>query len=710
MTTKVLRYYITFVVILFFFVLTIFGYGKAVNALAGFNSEIQNSINSENSGTLILTDTIGAVGCQSSANLPGAIASNSANCSDYPLSQSTNTATNINMANTGSLLPATATISSYNCGVQQLVDSSKNDTALANGYLNYMQTGPAKLAGSYSIGLNGSNGYGETLSYLASPGPQTFSIAAWFKTATDGSIIGFTNSQTNTGQSYWDRHLWIDDTGHLVFGLYPNGIYELKSPSTFNNNAWHFVVVTVNPTTATTGTVKMFVDGAKVAGFNNDETYFSGTNPAQVYGGWWHLGWSNASQGWTDSPTNPYFNGNLTQISVFNSILSLADVKNLYSQASDTSYINAVTGYGPYADWTLQDNPLTSIYAGTVGATGTYTFPDVSNNPGTNTGFGQGNFTQDPNGPLGNTATIFNGGSYIETSTNSASPGPQTFSIAAWFKTATDGSIIGFTNSQTNTGQSYWDRHLWIDDTGHLVFGLYPNGIYELKSPSTFNNNAWHFVVVTVSPSTTTQGSVSMYVDGNLVAGGPNSETYLNGATQPAQVYGGWWHLGWSNADQSWPDGPTNPYFSGSLGQIAIFGTSLTATQVSTIYSSANGGQYSSNVTGSIATSTSYWTLQSFLTSNTPCDDIGVTIGDLSTGTCVYPIMSSPCPLAASAGGLDLTENISPDLGSFAFTAYPFGTVPANIVNLHATVTWQVQTAYGGFSAMLMYNDGFVYI
>ncbi len=457
MTTKVLRYYITFVVILFFFVLTIFGYGKAVNALAGFNSEIQNSINSENSGTLILTDTIGAVGCQSSANLPGAIASNSANCSDYPLSQSTNTATNINMANTGSLLPATATISSYNCGVQQLVDSSKNDTALANGYLNYMQTGPAKLAGSYSIGLNGSNGYGETLSYLASPGPQTFSIAAWFKTATDGSIIGFTNSQTNTGQSYWDRHLWIDDTGHLVFGLYPNGIYELKSPSTFNNNAWHFVVVTV-------------------------------------------------------------------------------------------------------------------------------------------------------------------------------------------------------------------------------------------------------------SPSTTTQGSVSMYVDGNLVAGGPNSETYLNGATQPAQVYGGWWHLGWSNADQSWPDGPTNPYFSGSLGQIAIFGTSLTATQVSTIYSSANGGQYSSNVTGSIATSTSYWTLQSFLTSNTPCDDIGVTIGDLSTGTCVYPIMSSPCPLAASAGGLDLTENISPDLGSFAFTAYPFGTVPANIVNLHATVTWQVQTAYGGFSAMLMYNDGFVYI
>ena len=456
MAIRVLKFYLTFVVILSFLLFSLFAYSKVVSAMTGFNALIQNAGDSGSSGTLLLSDTIGGTLCQSSANTSGSIVSNSATCSDYPLAQNTGVATGVNISDTGSLTPLSASVSSTGCGVSELADMTNNDNALADGYLNYLQPGPTSLSGSYSIGLNGTNGFGETLSQISSPGPQSFSIAAWFKTSTDGSIVGFTNSQTNSGQSTWDRHLWIDNTGHLVFGLYPNGIYELTSPGTYANNAWHFAVITV---------------------------------------------------------------------------------------------------------------------------------------------------------------------------------------------------------------------------TG----------------------------------STATQGSVYMYVDGNLVAGSNNDETYFGG-TQPAQVYGGWWHLGWSNASQYWPDGPTNPYFTGSLGQIAIFGSVLTSGQVSNLYASSTASQYESNVTGGVASSNSYWTLESYNSSTVPCNDIGVTIGDTANGTCVYPVLSSPCPSNAAVGGLDLTENLNSSLGNIVFTAYAYGVVPTNIVNLHATVAWKLQTDYGSFSATLLHDSGFVYI
>ncbi len=725
MATKVFKYALALVVMLSFFgVLGLFGIGVK-RVLASFNAESQNAYNSLTSGTLLMSDLIGTNQCLSSPNSVSSITTNSQICSDYPLAQNINSSNDVQINNTGSLLPNSASISTpSSCGVQDFIDSAGNDIALASGTMNYLQPGPTNLgSNSYAVDLNGTNGYGETLSYIASPGPQTFSIAAWFNTTTDGSVIGFTNSQSNTGQSNWDRQLWIDNTGHLVFGLYPNGIYELKSPNTYNNGTWHFVVVTVTDTTVNKATVKMFVDGVHVAGTNKDETLPPpppgtppGVNyPAQVYGGWWHLGWSNATQGWPDGPTNPYFTGSLSQIAIFNSVLSGAKITNLYSQTSTTSYDNLIQSYGPYANWTLQDNPISSVYTGTVGATNFSTFFDYSNNPGTNTGTGQGTFSVNSNGPLGGSSTIFNGTSYIKTDSGPptsfyASPGPQTFSIATWFNTTTDGSIIGFTNSQSNTGQTMWDRQLWIDNTGHLVFGLYPNGIYELKSPNTYNNGTWHFVVITVTPSAPNFGTVLMYVDGNLVAGNINDETYLNGATDPAQVYGGWWHLGWSNAPQGWPDGPTNPYFTGSLSQIAIFNSKLTSADVSTIYGSADLAQYATNVTGAVASSNSYWPLTQIAQSGLPCNYVGLTISDLSDSACVYPVSSSACPNYPVVSGLSVNEPLNINLGKFQFSSFAIGNIPSTMLNLHATVSWQIQSLAGNFTATLIHNSGFVYI
>ena len=69
------------------------------------------------------------------------------------------------------------------------------------------------------------------------------------------------------------------------------------------------------------------------------------------------------------------------------------------------------------------------------------------------------------------------------TSANSVVPGPQTFSIEAWFKTTTNdgGKIVGFGNAQTggssannnaSPGSSNYDRHIYMMNDGQLVFGV----------------------------------------------------------------------------------------------------------------------------------------------------------------------------------------------------------------------------------------------
>ena len=322
-------------------------------AFGNFFAEIMTTSNSFSASTLLLQDSINLINCDSSPNMQNSITTNVAQCSTYPLSSTVGSSQNVAITNTGSLNPATLTLATTNtCGVQQILDTTSNaNNGLIEGNVNFQNPGPTKFTDNpYSLYFTG-NGWAETLlgppnAFYANPGPQTFSIAAWFKTTTSGSIIGFTNAQPNTGQSMWDRQLWVDSTGHLVFGLYPNQIYELKTPNAYNDGLWHFVVVTVQPVNRGSATVLIYVDGKLIAGAPKDENLPPGANgnPAQAYGGWWHLGWSNAINGWPDPPSNAYFTGSLAHITIFPSVLSATQVTELYQQSSPASYLQAVNG------------------------------------------------------------------------------------------------------------------------------------------------------------------------------------------------------------------------------------------------------------------------------------------------------------------------------------------------------------------------------
>ncbi|HVW94580.1 MAG TPA: DUF2341 domain-containing protein [Mucilaginibacter sp.] len=196
---------------------------------------------------------------------------------------------------------------------------------------------------------------------------------------------------------------------------------------------------------------------------------------------------------------------------------------------------------------------------------------DVSGNSNNGTVQGSASLTTDRYG-ASNKAYSFNGSSqYISTTTQAAAPGPQNFSISVWFKTSSaGGKLVGFGSSKTGLSGSY-DRHIYMTNSGQIYYGIYPNTVKTLNSTATYADGNWHHVVATTS---TTYGSY-LYIDGAVVAGDPTMTT--------SQNYSGYWRVGYDKVD-GWTNSPTNAYFTGSLDDIAIYNTALTASDVYTLY------------------------------------------------------------------------------------------------------------------------------
>jgi hypothetical protein len=151
-----------------------------------------------------------------------------------------------------------------------------------------------------------------------------------------------------------------------------------------------------------------------------------------------------------------------------------------------------------------------------------------------------------------------------------AQTNPTVFSIEIWFNTtAAQGKLIGFGQLRTGTSSNY-DRHLYIDSTGVLVFGVYPNAVKTVASTSKVNDGVWHHAVGTLSSA-----GQYLYLDGSLVAS--------TAAVTTAQNYTGYWRIGYDNLN-GWPNRPSSFFFNGSLAWASVYTYALSATQVSAHY------------------------------------------------------------------------------------------------------------------------------
>ena len=155
---------------------------------------------------------------------------------------------------------------------------------------------------------------------------------------------------------------------------------------------------------------------------------------------------------------------------------------------------------------------------------------------------------------------------------------PDTFTAQLWIRTSgalasakRGGRLLGFGDLQ-NGNSGHRDRHIYMDGSGRLVFGVKAqnNSLRTVTSAASYNNNQWHQVTATMSAA-----GMRLYVDGALVA--------QRADTTAGEAYLGYWRLGGDNLD-GWPSRPQTRNFIGSVDEVAIYPTALTASQVQAQY------------------------------------------------------------------------------------------------------------------------------
>ncbi|MDN4612597.1 PKD domain-containing protein [Arthrobacter burdickii] len=384
----------------------------------------------------------------------------------------------------------------------------------------------------------------------AETAPNTFTAEAWIRTetTTGGKIIGFGNAPTGDSGSY-DRHVYMSNDGRITFGVRPGSTVTIRSAGAFNDGKWHLV-------TASLGAdgMNLYVDGVR-------EAARSEVTAGQAYTGRWRIGGDNLG-GWPNTPSSSRFTGDIDEVAIYPTALDRRVILGHFTASGRTAdvppaptdaYGKAVDQDDPALFWRLDDS-------------GSANAADSSSSR--TEGLVSGNVTREAAGVVKGTATkafTFDGTSGM-TAANKQSENPRVYSMEAWFKTDTTrgGKIIGFGNTSAGLSGSY-DRHVYMEDSGKLIFGTFTGQMNTIQTQRTYNDNAWHHVVASQSP----QG-MKLYVDGTLAGTNPQAG---------AESYTGYWRIG---GDRTW--GSSSAFFKGSIDEVAVYSRELSAERVKAHY------------------------------------------------------------------------------------------------------------------------------
>ncbi|GAA1445032.1 hypothetical protein GCM10009641_65330 [Mycobacterium cookii] len=144
---------------------------------------------------------------------------------------------------------------------------------------------------------------------------------------------------------------------------------------------------------------------------------------------------------------------------------------------------------------------------------------------------------------------------------------PSAYSIELWFRTTSTSSshLAGFEDDRDDNWRGATaDRIVTMTPSGHITFGAWKNGGLPLTTAASYNDGAWHHLVVT---STSSRFS-TVYVDGVRVVSGTSS--YVD-------TYPGYWRVGQGSTGNQ--NGFTAS-FTGDLDNVAIYHSTLSASRV----------------------------------------------------------------------------------------------------------------------------------
>ena len=390
--------------------------------------------------------------------------------------------------------------------------------------------------------FNGSSSY----IYLGNSAFQytSLTISAWIypTAASSGIILENYESGGSPQNSGWVFRFNSDGT--ILFGGYGSGAYGLFTTSAVSLNTWTNVTVTFSPTSSA--------------------IYFNGVAQSTSSSGWsspygtlqYSTGGNNngnptniGRQSYTGGSTN-YFTGRIDQVRVFNSVLQQAAVTALYNETTTTATYSYVEYEGA--------NTNSIAY---------YKMSDATDQLGNYNGTAT-NVNFNTEGKFG-FAGAFNG-----TSSTIATPITTNYSnlsISCWVKFdalptgGADATLVskGFYTS----GSSTQYLHLRYEDylSKGFTFAIRNNSAYNSQAIAgvTATVGVWYHVVGILDSS----GNAQIYVNG--VAG-----TGITGAPSMTN----------SNAFEIGSFISTSALLNGSIDQIRIYDSALSAANVTTLY------------------------------------------------------------------------------------------------------------------------------
>ena len=370
--------------------------------------------------------------------------------------------------------------------------------------------------------FNGSSSYILASAFMPT-GSAARSVSAWVKTTvsnTNMTILMYGSGGTN---NYFIFRIL---NGKLGIAFYAND-HDFTATGLTDGN-WHHAVATYDGSSA-----KVYLDGSLI-----------GTGSAGAVS----TNSNNVAIGGYSNGVDALFNGSIDQVRIFNTALSQAAVTALYNETTTTAQNAYITEevYNGIAYYKMSD---------ATDQLGNY------NGTATNVNF-------NTEGKFG-FAGAFNGSSSYISASIPFLNARVTSAVSLWIKYTDTGAYRSVFNDYSNNANFNHNIIVNQPSTGNLrFFSAYGgNTGYKIIESSglTLNDGNWHHIVSTVDLSTNT---LTGYVDGVSVGNVTVSTNAWTGTTQNLQI-------GRQEA---------GAYFNGSIDQIRIYNSALSAADVSKLY------------------------------------------------------------------------------------------------------------------------------